>query len=135
MAFWRLAHGLNLKQKPPILERLLQIREYEMIRQLFPPASWQSSSSACALDGKVIAACFQEKGIKPAAVLNRLEGVGADAETVGEAHGIADQADIAQVRQKKAPPNLVVGMAHIVARQWVLACQLANSSHGTYSAI
>ena len=52
-------------------------------------------------------------------MFNGFESIRTDAETIGQAHGVANQADIAQIGQK-APSDLVVGMAHIVACQWFL---------------
>ena len=129
MAFWRFAHGLNLKQKPPILERLLQIKNAKHLSgSFFFQLLGNRALELAGLVRKLVGVSLQKESIKTAAMLNRLERVGTDAETIGEPHGIADQADIAQIGQK-APSDLVVGMAHIVACQWVLACQLANSSH------
>ena len=63
-------------------------------------------------------------------MFNSLQRVGRDPEPVGETHGFAHQADIAQVWQKAAA-QLVVRMAYIVTRHRVLSGQLANSSHET----
>ncbi len=67
-------------------------------------------------------------------MLHRLQRDGRDAQPIGQAHRIAHQAHVAQVRHE-AGLGLVVGMADLVANQRVLSRQLTTAGHGLNSTI
>ena len=61
-------------------------------------------------------------------MLDRLESNGGDVEIIALPHRIAEQMDIAQVRQEPRL-GLVVGVADLVSNLHALTGQLATTSH------
>src|SRR5690606_3243942 len=81
--------------------------------------------------GKIVRFGLQQKGVKPAAMFHRAQGVCRNPQPEALAEHLRHQRNFAQIGQKAAP-RLVVGVAHIVAAHHGLAGQFASAGHFYY---
>src|SRR5262249_8268759 len=75
--------------------------------------------------GQLVVVCLEQKRIESTAMVDRLQGVGGDAQTDPAAESVGDECDVAQVR-KEPTFRLDIGVAHLVADQWPFTGQVAT---------
>src|SRR5690606_7591160 len=77
---------------------------------------------------QLVLARLEQEAVEPAAMLDRAQSGGRDAQAEAAAERLGHQGDIHEIRQKAAP-RLVVGVAHIVAAHHGLAGQFTRAGH------
>src|SRR5215470_16581757 len=84
------------------------------------------------LDREFLVFCLHQKGVEAAAMIDRFQRIGRNAQPYRAVERIGDERDVAQIGQEP-PLGLAVGVAHLMASLRRLSGQITPPRHGASS--